>query len=122
MDDSDSDSEEEEEVGDFDCLGDYLLFKLAKHRRSYDKVERPEEKGRFNRGRMNEPWIELHEREFFNCIGMCKDDFCEIADSLTLLDEKLITKTGCTASRRLGLFVVLSRWRKKDNFEGFVVT
>ena len=86
----------------------HFTFALLRHRMSFDSYTRPRQE--FSLPRMTEPWNELTDSRFKKCTRFYKKEFQRICDALTLIPAKIVTKTRCTATKELAVFVLLRRW------------
>lgn len=92
-----------------------ITMALLRHFMSFDKATRPRQE--FDRPKMLQPWLELDESVFVKMTRFYKKEFLRVVDSLTLLPDTIRDPgTGCTATKRLAVFILLRRWAGAEHW------
>eukprot|EP01045_Picozoa_sp_COSAG04_P018006 COSAG04_NODE_1633_length_6104_cov_3.956536_6_plen_161_part_00 len=88
---------------------------LLRHEMSFDKATRPHQE--FALPQMVEPWNELDNSRFEKSTRFYKKEFLRVCDALELVPDAIRDPgTGCKASKRLAVFVLLRRWSGAEHW------
>ena len=91
------------------------ILALLRHEMSFDKATRPHQE--FALPQMVEPWNELDNSRFEKSTRFYKKEFLRVCDALELVPDAIRDPgTGCKASKRLAVFVLLRRWSGAEHW------
>ena len=86
------------------------------HYYSYMKLSRPIPI--YDRERMEEPWLELNQNQFYQMFGYYKSQFIEIINNLVLLPDKVESyNSRAKAPMPIGIYIMLRQWRIANTWE-----
>ena len=90
-----------------------LTEAIYRHYYSYNKLSRP--MVHYDAERMEEPWYELNNNEFYERFGFWKEQFMEVINNLVLMPQEIKGQNShAKASLPLGICIILRRWRIAD--------
>ena len=72
----------------------------------------------YDQERMEEPWLELNENQFYQMFGYYKSQFIQIMNNLVLLPDKVQGHNSrAKAPMPMGICIMLRRWKIADTWE-----